>query len=140
MTDTDNTQPKRQKKSAIMFIVIAMFAFILFNRSTPVETIDCTPEIISQKPDVIMLGAWWCSYCNDAKKYFKKKNIHYCEYDMESTATGKRLYEENGGGGIPLLLIGEYQLQGFNPRQIDAALAELYKAREKDGNKLEPAL
>ena len=64
------------------------------------------------------------------KKYFQRNNIHYCEYDMESTITGKRLYEENGGGAIPILLIDKYRLQGFSKRQIETALATLDKTSE----------
>ncbi len=72
-----------------------------------------------------MLGAWWCTYCYQAKKYFQKNNIHYCEYDMENTAAGKHLYEERGGGAVPILLIGDYQISGFSEQQIDTALATL---------------
>lgn len=98
---------------------------ILISRHETVVTIDCTPEIIASKPDVIMLGAWWCTYCYQAKKYFQRNNIHYCEYDMENTETGKRIYEEHGGGAVPIFLIGKYQLSGFSEQQIDAALASL---------------
>ena len=61
-----------------------------------------------------MLGAWWCTYCYQAKKYFQRNDIQYCEYDMENTATGKRLYQEHGSGAVPILLIGQYQLNGFS--------------------------
>ena len=44
---------------------------------------------------------------------------------MESTTIGKQLYEENGGGAVPILLIGKYRLQGFNEHQIEQALALL---------------
>ena len=44
---------------------------------------------------------------------------------MENTKTGKQLYQEHGGGAVPILLIGEYQLTGFSEQQIDAALTSL---------------
>ena len=74
-----------------------------------------------------MLGAWWCTYCYQAKRYFQRNDIHYCEYDMESTTTGKRLYQKHGGGAIPILLIGEYRLNGFSEKQIETALGLLEK-------------
>jgi len=98
---------------------------VFFSRHEPVNTIDCTPEIIASKPEVIMLGAWWCTYCYQAKKYFQKKNIQYCEYDMENTVIGKRLYAEHGSGAVPILLIGEYRLNGFSEQQIEIALSIL---------------
>jgi len=72
-----------------------------------------------------MLGAWWCTYCYQAKRYFQKNNISYCEYDVENTAQGKRLYQSNGAGAVPILLVGEYQLNGFSEQQLEAALNTL---------------
>ncbi len=117
-------KPGRNKKG--LFVIFAfVLGMILLSRHDPVVTIDCTADIIASKPDVIMLGAWWCSYCYQTKRYFQQNNIHYCEYDMESTHKGKQLYQQSGSGPIPVLLIGEYQLKGFNEQQIEAALATL---------------
>lgn len=119
----DRKSPIRKKGG--FFIIILLFAgLIFFSRHEAIVTIDCTPEIIAKKPDVIMLGAWWCSYCYQAKAYFQHSNIHYCEYDMENTAIGKQLYQKHGGG-LPVLLIGKYQLNGFSERQIESALSLL---------------
>jgi len=112
-------------KKGGLFLIIFLFAgLIFFSRHEAIITIDCTPEIIAQKPDVIMLGAWWCRYCYHAKEYFQHNNIHYCEYDMENTTTGKQLYQKHGGG-LPVLLIGKYQLNGFSEQQIESALSLL---------------
>lgn len=127
MSDKVQNQPPKKSKAALVFIGFMVVFFILVSRHEAVNTIECTPEIIKKKPDVIMLGAWWCSYCYQAKRYFQNNSINYCEYDMENTEKGKQLYEENGGGAVPLILIGNYRLQGFNPEMIEAALAETKK-------------
>ncbi len=116
-----------RKKAGVFVVILLLFSFFIFNRHEPLNTIDCTPEIIASKPDIIMLGAWWCSYCYQAKKYFQRNNIHYCEYDMENTSIGKRLYQENGGGAVPILLIGQYRLNGFSETQVETALGLLNK-------------
>ena len=36
--------------------------------------------------------------------------------------------EENGGGAVPVLLIGEYRLTGFSEQQVEAALAQTKKS------------
>jgi len=124
----DNKQNKPKRKfSGPLVMLFLLVAFVLFNRHEPVTTIDCTPEIMAQKPDIVMLGAWWCTYCYQAKKYFQHNDINYCEYDMENTIIGKQLYEESGGGAVPILLIGQYRLQGFNQRQIEEAISLLNK-------------
>ncbi len=117
----NNTRPK--SKGGLIVIALFIAAVIFLSRHETVKTIDCNAEILAGKPDVIMLGAWWCSYCYQAKKYFQRNNIHYCEYDMENTPQGKLLYEKHGGGAIPIMLIGDYQLSGFNEKQIEAAIA-----------------
>lgn len=131
-TNTANTTTPAGKRKGIILLVCFFFALIYLSRHEPVNTVDCTPEIIASDPDVIMLGAWWCSYCYQAKKYFQQNSISYCEYDMENTATGRRLYEEHGSGAVPILLIGQYQLNGYSQRQIDTALSLLQKERHDD--------
>lgn len=120
-----NPVASRRGKS-IVFILLLFTALILFSRHEAIHTIDCTPEIIARNPDIIMLGAWWCSYCYRAKEYFQQNKINYCEYDMENTEAGKRLYQKHGGG-LPVLLIGKYQLNGFSEQQIEQALSMLEK-------------
>ena len=130
--NTEPTHTPKRRKVMGIGLYIAMFLFfvlILYNQHEAVNTIDCSPEIIANKPDVIMLGAWWCSYCYRAKKYFQQNNIHYCEYDMENTKIGKQLYQQHGGGAVPILLIGKYQLTGFSERQVETALNQLNKPR-----------
>jgi len=121
----NNSKRPKSKHGGLFIIVLFVFGLIFFSQHETVNTIDCNADIIASKPDVIMLGAWWCTYCYQAKKYFQKNNVHYCEYDMENTVEGKRLYRENGGGAVPILLIGEYRLSGFSEQQIEAALALL---------------
>ena len=122
----NDTKPAKKRKNMIIVILIFL-GFIFFSRHESIETIDCTPEIMATKPDVVMLGAWWCTYCYQAKVYFQKNKVHYCEYDMENTVEGKRLYEAYGGGAVPILLIGKYQLSGYSEQQVEQALALLKK-------------
>lgn len=123
----DNINRPKRKRGGLFVISAFIIALIVLSRHDPVNTIDCNAEVIASKPDVIMLGAWWCTYCYQAKKYFQQNKIHYCEYDMENTVEGRRLYEENGGGAVPILLIGKYRLSGFSEQQIESALDLLNK-------------
>ena len=124
--DIKLTGRSRLGKGYVLLIIVVFFLSLVFlTRREAINTIDCTADIIDGKPDVIMLGAWWCSYCYQAKRYFQKNNISYCEYDMEHTATGKQLYQEHGAGAVPILLIGEYQINGYSEQQIETALSLL---------------
>jgi glutaredoxin len=120
-----SSRPKKRRISGFYVFLFLFIALMAFNYHQPVETVDCTPEIIASKPNAIMLGAWWCSYCYQAKRYFQNNAISYCEYDMESDPAGIRLYRENGGGAIPVIMIGDQLIRGFNEQHIEYALSRL---------------
>jgi glutaredoxin len=130
-----NTEPGNKparRLNGVYLLLIILAVLLLFNYRGPVDTIDCTPQVIATEPDVIMLGAWWCTYCYQAKRYFQKNQIDYCEYDMENHPTGIELYEKTGGGAIPVMMIGEHVLKGFSEQQIEAALTLLRQNNTPD--------
>ena len=129
MTDepTDNNEQKKPRRMN-GFVLFALFFLVIFavTYRPSIETIFCDETTLNPKPDVIMLGAWWCSYCSQARKYLQHNEISYCEYDMERSDEGKRLYKEVNGQAIPILMIGDYQINGFNERSIEKALEILH--------------
>jgi glutaredoxin len=114
-------QARRRINGVYVFLLIAL-GLIIFNYRGPVTSVDCTPEVIASKPDVIMLGAWWCTYCYQAKRYFQNNNISYCEYDMENDPVGIRLYQDHGGGVVPVFIIGDKLIRGYDPQLINTAI------------------
>ncbi|MCU7864143.1 MAG: DUF4124 domain-containing protein [Candidatus Thiodiazotropha sp. (ex Lucinoma borealis)] len=63
---------------------------------------------------VVMYSAKWCGYCKKARRYFKSNRISFVEYDVESSAKGKRDYKKLGAGGVPIILVGKHRLNGFS--------------------------
>jgi glutaredoxin len=129
MSDDPSSNEKpvkpRRLNGAVLFGLLFL-AILAITYRPSVETIACDETTLNPKPDVIMLGAWWCPYCTQARKYLQYNEISYCEYDMERTDEGKRLYKEVNGQAIPILLIGDYQINGFNERSIEKALEILH--------------
>ena len=94
----------------------------------PVESIKAEVNIYTDKPinytfassssgkgkKVIMYSTSWCGYCAQARKYFKKKNIPYIDYDIEKNQRAKRKYDALGGVGVPLILVGKKSITGFS--------------------------
>ncbi len=126
--------PVRRRKINGLWVLAAVFVIAyLINFRPDIETVTCTDETLASKPDVIMLGTWWCSYCAQARRFFHDENISYCEYDIERSETGKQMYQDINGRGIPVLLIGDtYQLSGFDKRSVERALQLVQQARQKD--------
>ena len=97
----------------------------------PIPGQQTKPVNMEGTPDVVMLGASWCPSCITAIQFFAANDINYCEYDMENTQTGIQLYNDNGGGAVPLLMIGNSILRGFNPELIETVLSETKEMNNK---------
>jgi len=64
--------------------------------------------------EVILYSTSWCGYCKKARRYFQANNIAFTEYDVETSAKGRRDYAAMGGGGVPIILVGNKRLNGFS--------------------------
>jgi len=65
----------------------------------------------------------WCGYCRAARAYFDRIDVPYEEYDIEKDPVGKFKYDQYGVRGVPLIVINDEVISGFNRVAIDAALA-----------------
>ncbi|MGB5396462.1 MAG: glutaredoxin domain-containing protein [Gammaproteobacteria bacterium] len=129
---TENTPEKSSAKtsrkiSGLLIFGVLLLVMIFASYRNTISGIACSPEILDTNPDVIMLGTWWCTYCAEARRYFQKNNVHYCEYDIESSPEGEKLYQQANGGGIPILLIDDKKYVGFDA----VAFEQLMQARQK---------
>jgi glutaredoxin len=63
---------------------------------------------------VVMYSTSWCGFCRKARNYMAKNRIPFEDYDIEKSETGKREYKKLNGRGVPILLIGDKRMNGFN--------------------------
>ena len=89
-------------------------------------TVQATNALATPKPTpgprkrVIMYTTTGCPACVAAKAYFAKKGLFYSEINVDTSTSAE--FKRIGGKGVPLILIGEQRIQGFNAAAIDAAL------------------
>lgn len=86
-------------------------------KSVAVDRVDRAAE---HEKDVVMYSASWCGYCDQARAYFRRNNIPFEEYDVETSAKGRRDYAEMGGNGVPVILIGDRRMVGFSAERFAA--------------------
>ena len=74
---------------------------------------------------VVIYSTVWCGYCEKAKAYFKQKGIAFSERDIEKSTQARKEYQSLGGGGVPLILVGNKtgtkKISGFSIARFDAA-------------------
>ena len=121
----DNSRPRRL--NGILILVLIVIGLTLVSYKPTVARIHCDAEVLATKPEVIMLGTWWCPYCYQARRYLSSRGISYCEYDIERSAEGEKLFNDVNGQVIPVLLVDKYMMSGFDESRLESLLL---KARE----------
>ena len=71
---------------------------------------------------VVLYTTSWCPHCHKARTFFQRANIPYIEYDVEKSARAYQRYQQISGRGVPVIVIGERVIQGYNQRAIRLAL------------------
>ncbi len=60
-----------------------------------------------------------CHFCHMAKEFFKENNVPYTEYDVASDMEKRaQIIEKSGQMGVPVIIIGEDLVVGFNKPKI----------------------
>ena len=75
----------------------------------------------SQKP-VALFTAPGCSWCTTAKKYLKSKGIRFRTIDISTDAKAAKDCMRHGCRGVPVVLIGNRWICGFDQKSIDKEL------------------
>ena len=64
-----------------------------------------------------------CHFCHMAKDYFNQKNVQYTDYDVATDMEKrKEMVAKSGQMGVPVILIGDEVIVGFNRPEIDKLL------------------
>lgn len=71
-------------------------------------------ERLGKTDKVVMYSAEWCGICTEAKRYFRKNDIAYVSYDVEKSRTGKMDFKQLRGKSVPILIVGNKRMNGFN--------------------------
>ena len=71
------------------------------------------------RQQVVMYSAEWCGVCKRAKAYFQQKRIAFSERDIDKSKSARTEFDKLGGKGVPIILVGEKRMNGFNAERFD---------------------
>ncbi len=75
------------------------------------------------QPKVIIFTTPTCSFCNNAKRYFREKNIRYTEVDVSRDhKAAQDMLRRTGQMGVPVILINNRPIVGFDVPKINSML------------------
>lgn len=66
-----------------------------------------------------------CPFCQQAKQYLTSKGIAYGNIDVSSDAAGRQeMIDKSGQMGVPVILVDDQLIVGFNRPKLDELLQE----------------
>ena len=89
-------------------------------------------ERLGKKDKVVMYSATWCGMCKKAKTYFRKNNIPYVSYDVEKSRIGKMDYKQLRANSVPIIIVGNKRMNGFNAAQFDSLYETQMKQKQSE--------
>jgi glutaredoxin len=63
---------------------------------------------------VVMYATSGCSYCQQARNYFRQQGIPFVEHDIEKDTLAYRDYKAFGGRGVPVIFVDQRRMNGFS--------------------------
>lgn len=76
--------------------------------------------------DIVLYTTDWCPYCESLRTYLKGYSIPYIERDVEKSLSGTLGWWVLGRGrGVPISVIGEQVVRGYDLARINEALRAL---------------
>ena len=90
--------------------------------SVSVEPFVYNPKNITKRKtskSVVMYSTSWCGYCKKAARHFRQKKIPFTEYDIEKSARAEAEYKKLKGRGVPVILIDDQRMNGFDAGTFD---------------------
>ncbi|MDV5106993.1 glutaredoxin domain-containing protein [Clostridium perfringens] len=68
----------------------------------------------------------WCGPCNKLKKYLEKLGVQYETITVEDGKEDRNeVLEVSGQRSVPVVVIGEEVIVGFDKQKIDAAIEKI---------------
>ncbi len=76
----------------------------------------------SRKPRIIIFTGSSCPWCNKVKQYLAEKGFRFREVNVERDREGAREMQRRHIMGVPVVLIGNHPVVGFDKAKINKLL------------------
>ena len=105
--------------------LLAIIGGVLHLRSQRPEPLHADdPRHATGSDRIVMLSAEWCGYCRRQQADFSQANVRYRILDVD-TAEGDRAMRAIGARTVPVTIIGQDIVRGYNVALLDEKLTPL---------------
>jgi glutaredoxin len=104
------------------FLLAALLIGMWSNWGRIERLFDDQPAISANTTDVVLYATSWCGYCHKTRELLKREGVAYIEFDIETSAEGRRRYQALDGEGVPVLDVHGKVIHGYAESEMLAAL------------------
>ncbi|WBW50190.1 glutaredoxin family protein [Peptoniphilus equinus] len=65
-----------------------------------------------------------CPYCTMAKDYLNDRGVEFVEKNVQNDAEARSELLEKGYTGVPVIVVGDEEIVGFDKHKLDSALGK----------------
>ena len=94
----------------------------LAKREAPLHADD--PRLLTGDTKIVMLAADWCGYCRKLQAEFEREGVRYRVLDVDE-AEGDRAANALGTRGVPVTIVGQEVIHGYDTATIKSRLKPL---------------
>lgn len=92
--------------------------------SAPATLAAGDPRLLTGADGIVMLAADWCGYCRRQQADFERAQVRYRVLDVEQEE-GRLAAAALGREGVPITVIGQHVIDGYDTAALDAHLQPL---------------
>ena len=82
------------------------------------------PRRLTGETGIVMLAAEWCGYCRKQQGDFERAGVRYRVLDIDDE-DGGRAMRALGARGVPVTVIGQAVVRGYDTGALDEGLTPL---------------
>jgi glutaredoxin len=76
----------------------------------------------NKQPRITLYSTPSCTHCRQLKQWLQQHRVRFVEMDVQRNARAFKDFTRHGGRSVPLLLVGEHSINGFDPKKLPAQL------------------
>lgn len=118
-----SSETRRGAGRGLMLLLISVLLLWFGRPYWQAKTAPMAMSAEAGQPEVILYATEWCGYCKMTRAFFQANGIRYTERDIEQSSSALSEHRKLGGNGVPLIVVGETLINGYN----EAALRQLLK-------------
>ena len=74
-------------------------------------------------PRITLYTTYNCPHCRQAKQYLQRRGLRFQEFDVQRNVRAQKAFARLGGRVVPVILVGETRVDGFDRKRLDRLLA-----------------